>query len=349
MRAAQLITPGRIEMREVADPPARLPAGAALVRIRKVGVCGSDIHLFRHGRIGELLAKMPMTIGHEAMGVVEAVAGDVDGSLVGRRVAIEPTLSCGRCEYCLGGQPNLCTDYQFVGLPPHPGVTQPLLVHPARLLEPVPDAVSDEQAVLLEPLAVAVWAVDLAGLKVGQSAAVLGTGVLGGLTLMVLRQVGCNPIICTDLLANRLALAGEFGATHTIDAGKADAAAEIARITGGRGVDVTFEACGSAATMEQMVHTTRPGGRCVVIGINDDDRVSFTHGVARRKGLDIRMVRRSRLTLGRAIDLVAGGKLPVDRLVTHRFSLSGAQAAFDLVSHYGDNVIKAMISPQEAG
>lgn len=344
MRVAQLVAPGRIELRTVADPPAQLPAGAALVRVRKVGVCGSDIHMFRHGRIGELLGKLPMTIGHEAMGQIEAVAADVDRSLVGRRVAIEPTLSCGRCECCLRGDPNLCTDYQFVGLPPHPGVTQPLLVHPARLLECVPDTMTDEQAVMLEPLAVAIWAADLGRVKLGQSAAVLGCGVLGGLTLMVLRRLGCHPIIVSERLTNRQALAKELGATHVIDATHAEAAAEIARITGGRGVDVVFEACGADQTAEQMVHAARPGGRCVVIGINDSDRLGFTHGVARRKGLDIRLVRRSRGTLPRAIDLVSAG-LPVDRLVTHRFALDQAQRAFDLVANYGDGVIKAMIEP----
>ena len=140
-------------------------------------------------------------------------------------------------------------------------------------------------------------------------------------------------------------LAGELGATHVIDAGKTDAAKEIARITAGRGVDVTFEACGSDQTSEQMVHATRPGGRCVVIGINDDDRLSFTHGVARRKGLSIMLVRRSRLTLRRAIDLVTRGELPVEKLVTHRLPLSRAQQAFEMVSSYDDGVIKAMVAP----
>jgi len=261
-------------------------------------------------------------------------------------VAIEPTLSCGRCECCLRGDPNLCTEYQFVGLPPHPGVMQQCLLHPARLLEPIPDAMTNAQAVMLEPLAVAVWAVDLGKVKLGQSAAVLGTGVLGSLTAMLLRRLGCCPVICTDLRANRLALAMELGATHVIDAGKQDAAVEIARITGGRGVDVAFEACGSDQTCQQMVHVAAPGGRCVVIGINDNDRLSFTHGVARRKGLTISLVRRSRLTLRRALELVINEKLPVEKLVTHRFPLTEAQTAFAMVANYRDNVVKAMVCPE---
>jgi L-iditol 2-dehydrogenase len=345
MLAGQLVQPGRIEVREVPEPAKPLPAGTVLVRIRMAGVCGSDIHMFRHGRIGELLGKFPMTIGHEAMGVVEAVADDVSPGLVGKRVAIEPTLSCGRCECCLRGDPNLCTAYQFVGLPPHPGVMQQRLVHPARLIEPLPDSITDEQAVMLEPLAVALWAVDLGKVKLGQSAAVLGGGVLGGLTVMLLRRIGCQPIICTDLLANRLELAGQLGATHTIDAARQDAAAEIARITAGRGVDVVFEAAGADQTNEQMVHIATPGGRCVVIGINDSDRLCVPHGIARRKGLTISFVRRSRLTLRRAMDLVAKEGLPVEKLVSHRFELARAQEAFDMVANYRDNVMKAMVLP----
>lgn len=343
MLAGQLIAPGRIEPREIPDP-ADLPPGAALVRIRLAGICGSDMHMFRHGRIGELVGKLPMTIGHEAMGVVEAVADDADDALVGRRVAIEPTLSCGRCEQCLRGDPNLCTDYQFVGLPPHPGVMQQLLIHPAHLCEPLPDSVTDAQAVMLEPLAIALWATDLGRVKPGQSAAVLGTGVLGGLTLMVLKRLGAGPVICSDLLANRLKLAKELGADNIIHAGQVDAADKISRLTHGRGVDVVFECCGAEQTNEQMVHAATPGGKCVVIGINDDDRLAFTHGIARRKGLDIRLVRRSRLTLRRAIDLVAAG-LPVEKLVTHDFPIAEIATAFRLVDGYEDNVIKAMVRP----
>ena len=345
MLAGQLILPGRIEVRHVPDLAPPLPPGSVLLRIGKAGVCGSDIHLFREGRIGELLARMPMTIGHEAMGVVEAVAEDVDGALLGKRVAIEPTLSCGRCECCLRGDPNLCTEYQFVGLPPHPGVMQERLIHPAALVEPLPDSVSDEQAVMLEPLAIALWGVDLGHVKLGQSAAVLGCGVLGGLTLMLLARMGCRPLIATDKLDYRLDLVRELGATHVINAGKANVGDEVASITGRRGCDLVFEAAGAETTPDDMVRIAAPGGRCVVIGITDSDRFAFTHGLARRKGLTICLLRRSRLTLPRAIDLVAYGKLPVEKLVTHRFPLRDVHAAFELVANYRDGVIKAMIAP----
>ena len=345
MLAGQLIEPGRLEVRTVADPARPPAAGMAIVRIGRAGVCGSDIHMFRHGRIGELVGVLPMTIGHEAMGVVEAVGEGGDEGLLGRRVAIEPTISCGACEFCLRGDPNLCPNYRFVGLPPHPGVMQQWLQHPARLLEPLPESIDDEQAVMLEPLAIALWAVDLGHVRMGASAAILGTGVLGGLVLMLLVRAGCSPIICTDLLANRLGLAKELGATHIIHAGKVDAADKIARLTDGRGMDVVFECCGADQTNEQMVRVAAPGGRCVVIGINDDDRVSFGHGVARRKGLTVAMVRRSRLTLRRAIDLVAQHGLPVERLVTHRFALKDVHRAFDTVSRYADGVLKALVQP----
>jgi L-iditol 2-dehydrogenase len=342
MLAGQLVEPGHLEPREIADP-GDPPPGMAVVRIGRTGVCGSDIHMFRHGRIGELVGDLPMTIGHEAMGVVEQVGDGVDPSLLERRVAIEPTLNCGRCDCCRSGNANLCTDYQFVGLPPHPGVMQQLLVHPAHLCEPIPDAITDDQAVLLEPLAIALWAVDLAKVRQGQSAAVLGTGVLGSLTLMLLKHLGCDPIVCTDLLPYRIGLAKELGATHIMHAGLVDVVRKTLDATDGRGVDVAFECCGADQTNDQMVHVAAPGGRCVVIGINDEDRLSFTHGVARRKGLDIRLVRRSRHTLRRAIGLAP--HLPLDRLVTHHLPLSEVQRAFEMVAGYQDHVIKAMVTP----
>lgn len=197
MQAVCLVDKERVECLSVPEPSLR--AGEALVRVLQVGICGSDVHLFRDGAIGEARAHLPFVLGHEAMGVVETVASAEDEHLVGKRVAIEPAIPCLRCEFCLRGDLNLCPHHSFLGLPPRAGAMQERIAHPAHLLEPLPDTLSDAEGVLLEPLAIAVHAVDLGKVLTGRSVAVLGCGTMGLSVLMVLKQMGAYPIFCTDV------------------------------------------------------------------------------------------------------------------------------------------------------
>ena len=214
MRAIELVEPGRFEIREVPMPvPGRMDL---LIRITRVGVCGSDIHLFRQGCIGDIRLTEPLVIGHECTGVVEAAGPGADAALVGRRVAIEPARSCGECRWCSSGLENLCPQCRFLGLPPVPGAMQDYLVHPARLVEPLPANVGDDGGVVLEPLAIAAHAIRLAKPAAGRSIAILGTGVLGSCVMMLLAARRDVRVVCADIAPDRLERARLMGAAETV-------------------------------------------------------------------------------------------------------------------------------------
>ncbi len=341
MRAVCLTGLQRVECLSVPEPELR--PGEALVRVRQVGICGSDLHLFRDGAIGEARATLPFVVGHEAMGAVEAVASPEHEHMVGKRVAIEPAIPCLQCEFCLRGDLNLCPNHHFLGLPPRAGAMQELIVHPAHLLERVPDALDDAEAVLLEPLAIAVHAVDLGKVLTGRSAAVLGCGTIGLSVLMILAQMGVYPILCTDLLEWRLQTAQELGATTTVNASTQDVVEEARRLHGGRGFDYVFECAGVDETQWQVAQIAAPGAKCMIVGTNPDGHVRLEGSAARRKGLTIFMVRRSRLTLRRAMQLAVLGRAPLSRLATHVFPKEECQRAFETSAEYRDRVIKAFV------
>lgn len=327
----------------VSVPEPSLREGEALVQVRQVGICGSDLHLFRDGAIGEARANLPFVLGHEAMGVVQEVASSEHQHLIGKRVAIEPAIPCLRCEFCLRGDLNLCPNHHFLGLPPRAGAMQQFIAHPAHLLEPIPDSLSDAEAVLLEPLAIALHAVDLGKVLTGRSVAILGCGTIGLTVLTVLAQMGMHPIFCTDLLEWRLQAARELGATEAVNAGNTDVVAEARRFTSGRGFDYVFECAGVDDTQWQTAQIAAPGAKCMIVGTNPRGHVRLEGSAARRKGLTIFMVRRSRLTLRRAISLSVRGRTPIARLATHTFPAEQCQQAFETSAGYRDGVIKAFV------
>lgn len=334
----------QVECLSVPEPSPQV--GDALVRVLQVGICGSDLHLFRDGAIGEARATLPFVLGHEAMGIVEEVTSSEYAHLLGRRVAIEPAIPCLRCEFCLRGDLNLCPNHLFLGLPPKAGAMQERIAHPAHLLEPVPDTLSDAEAVLLEPLAIALHAVDLGKVRTGTAAAILGCGTLGLCVLMVLEQMGVHPLFCTDLLQHRLDLARELGADEVVHAAQTDVVAAARRFTGGRGFDYVFECAGVDDTQWQTAQIAAPGAKCLIIGTNPAGHVRLEGSAARRKGLSILMVRRSRLTLKRAMTLVVQGRVPLSRLATHTFPMTQCQQAFDTAVEYRDGVVKAFVRIQ---
>jgi L-iditol 2-dehydrogenase len=330
----------------IEETPLPAPAkGEALVRIHSVGLCGSDLHLYKDGVIGgvPIDAASGAVPGHECVGIVEDVGPGTNRSLIGRRVYIEPAIACGRCRYCLEGKPNVCPASRFLGLPPQSGAMAERLVHPVSLCEPLPDEIDDDAGVLLEPLAIAVHSLERAGATRGASAAVLGAGAIGLTHTLLLARSGTRPLIVTDPLEYRLNVARELGATHVLNP-RTDDVVKIAReLTGGLGADFVFECAGEPETFEQMVALASPAGRVGVVGIPGKDRLSFRHSTARRKGLDVLMIRRSNNTFHRALQWTLRESLPLSRLVTHRFPLDRAREAFETASEYRDGVVKAVV------
>lgn len=350
MRAARLYGARDMRVERVvrAGEPRR---GEVRIRVTAVGICGSDLHVYQDGCIGEIRLTEPLIQGHEFAGVVEAVGDDARGGAgevlkVGQRVAVDPAQPCGRCELCAMGHPNLCPHHKFCGLTPTDGALCEAMVVPEETCFVVPDEIDDEQAALLEPLGVAVHALDLAHVKAGHDVLVVGAGPIGLLCAQMAMVCGAGRVFVADRLAWRLAIAERFGYV-SINVDDHDAATVIAEATHERGVDVALECawCDEAA-VRRAVDALRPGGRLVVVGIPSDDRLVLPHGTARRKGLTIAMCRRMKHTYPRAIALARAGRVDLRALVSHRLPLERVAEGYELASGYRDGVVKVVVDVQ---
>ncbi len=346
MLAARLHGPKdlRVELVPRPSPPKR---GQALLRVKTTGICGSDLHSYLDARIGDTVVKAPLTLGHECSAVVEAVGPDaLDGNhqplKPGARVAVDPAQPCHHCEPCEQGHPNLCCNIAFCGNFPYGGSLCEWMLMPARCCFPVPKTIDDTAAALLEPLGVALHAVDLAKFRVGHSAAILGAGPIGLLILQLARLAGVDPIFATDKFPWRLKLAANYGAIP-IRCDQEDPIQRIAKETHGRGVDVAVEAAWADESVAQAAEMARLGGRVVVVGIPGDDHLALKASTARRKGLTLVLSRRMKHVYPRAIRLAEQGRVDLRGLVSHRFPLKRAVEAFQLNAAYADKVVKVMV------
>ncbi len=346
MIAARLYGPRDLRIDDVPHP-GQPGAGEVLLRITAVGICGSDLHTYQDGRIGDTTVQEPLILGHEFAGIVEAVGPDaLDGHFQplrpGTRVAVDPAQPCGRCEMCEQGHPNLCWRLHFCGLYPDNGSLCQWMHVPAHTCFPVPDTLDDATAAQVEPLGVAIHATDLAHIRVANSVAILGAGPIGLCILQAVKLSGADPIFVSDKLPWRLELAKRFGAIP-IHCDEEDPVRSVLEATDGRGVDVAIEAAWSDHSVQQAAEMARLGGRLVLVGIPGDDGLSLKHSTARRKGLTIRMARRMKHTYPRAIHLVEQQAVDLPSMVSHRFPLDRAPEAFALNTDYQDHVVKVII------
>jgi L-iditol 2-dehydrogenase len=352
MPAVRLHGPRDLRFEQVPHPGVP-PAGSVLLRVEVVGICGSDLHTYRHATIGDTQLSSPLILGHEFAGRVEQLGGDSpDGDClggdgqplrVGMPVAVDPARSCGRCEWCLRGDPNLCPHIVFCGLWPDQGALCPWMHVPASTCFPVPSSMDATTATMLEPFGVAIHAVDLAHLRPGHSVAVIGTGPIGLCILRLAVASGAGPAFAADRLPWRVDLAERFGPATAFCTDRTDIVSAIMQATGGRGVDVAFEAADGGETLQQAAEILAPGGCLMALGIDEDDRFQLRHSTLRRKGLTIRMVRRMKHTYERSMRLVQRGTIDLNALVSHRFPLQRAAEAFALNSEYRDGAVKVVI------
>jgi L-iditol 2-dehydrogenase len=316
MKALRLHATGDLRLH---DEPLPTPKdGEGLVRVKAVGVCGSDLHWFSEAGIGDVQLVRPLVLGHELAGVTES----------GGNVAVDPAIPCGKCEFCEHGHPNLCKEMIFAGHGAQDGALREWLAWPKRQLFPIPDSLTSADGAMLEPLGVAIHAVDLSKLQTGMTVGVFGCGPIGLLTVQLARLSGASNIIATDLLPHRAEAAKSFGANQAFLAEAGQEVRPMRAATGGRGVDVAFEAAGEQEAVDAAFAAVVPGGKVILAGIPADDHTTFIASVARRKGLTIKMVRRMKHTYPRAIELVSKGLVDVRSLVTHRFSIEHAAEAF---------------------
>jgi len=337
MRAA--LIHGARDIRLAAVPRPEPGAGELLLAVRAVGICGSDLHYYLEGGIGSVAVTEPLILGHEFAAQVADDRAVEYGLEPGALVAVEPARSCGCCEWCAQGHPNLCPHVRFVGSPPdlHGALTEYVTAPPAALF-PVPAPISAAAAALLEPLGVAIHAVDLAHMRPMETVAVLGTGPIGLLILQVARLAGAGKIFAVDPLAHRAALARRLGADCTGSTHE-----YISEWTDGRGADVVFEATNSARAPGQATEAARIGGRVVLVGIPQEETFSLNASVMRRKGLTLKMVRRMKHTYPRAIRMVADSRIQLEPLVTHRFRLEQVPEAFALQAAHANEVVKSVV------
>jgi L-iditol 2-dehydrogenase len=326
VRAARLYATRDIRVTDEIAP--ETGAGQTLVRVTAVGICGSDLHWWTEGSIGDARLARPLALGHEGAGVI------ADGPRRGERVAIDPAIPCETCRACRDGYRNLCYRIRFAGHGETDGMLRELMPWPARLLHPLPEAISDAAGALLEPLGVALHAVDLGHVPFGGSVAVVGCGPIGLLLVQLLRAAGAR-VLAVEPLPHRREAAGEFGAREV-----ADATAALS----GYGADVAFEMAGTDAAVQAAMESVRPGGRVVLGGIPDGDTTTFPASLARRKGLTIAMVRRMNEVYPRAIDLVTRGAIRLDPLVSARFPLADTAGAFTAAQRREG--LKVIVTPE---
>jgi L-iditol 2-dehydrogenase len=303
----------------------------SLVQVTAVGICGSDLHWWDEGAIGDAKLSHPLVLGHEGAGVIAR------GPRRGERVAIDPAIPCETCRACRDGYRNLCYRITFSGHGETDGMMREFMAWPTAALHPLPDQVSDADGALLEPLGVAIHSFDLGHLPFGGTASVIGCGPIGLLLIQVLKAAGASSVLAVEPLAHRRQAAARLGADQVADPAEFDSGHWD-------GVDVAFEAAGNDDGVGLAVALTRPGGRVVLAGIPGDDTIRFEASLARRKGLTIAMVRRMNEVYPRAISLAERGAVDLASLVTSRSGLGGIPEAFgDAARRTG---LKAIIEPQ---
>lgn len=314
-----------------------------LVKLEYVGVCGSDLHFYEQGCIGEIKVQPPFVLGHEPGGTVVEVGSNVKDLKVGDRVALEPGKTCGKCEFCKSGKYNLCPDVEFFATPPYDGVFQEYTAHKADLCFKLPDNVSTMEGALIEPLAVGFHAARQGGAQAGQTAVVMGAGCIGLVTMMALKAMGVSKVYVVDVLNKRLEKAMELGATGTINGKDHDAVEEVLKLTNGRGCDVVVETAGTEFTTRQTIYMTKRGGTVVLVGYSKTGEITLPMSAALDKELTFKTVFRYRNIYPMAIEAVAEGKVNLKGIVTNEFELSDIQNAMDSCVNNKAEIVKAVI------
>lgn len=314
-----------------------------LVKLEYVGICGSDMHYYETGRIGDYVVEPPFVLGHEPGGVVVEVGKNVTHLKVGDRVALEPGKTCGHCEYCREGKYNLCPDVVFFATPPVDGVFQEYVAHEAALCFKLPENVDTLEGALIEPLAVGFHAANQGGAYAGQTAVVFGAGCIGLVSMMALKAEGVSRVYVVDIMQKRLDKAMELGATGVINSMNTDVQEEIGRLTEGKGVDLVIETAGMEVTTRQAIHVTKKGATIVLVGYSKTGEMTLPLSLALDKELTFKTVFRYRRIYPMAIEAVASGKVNLKGIVSNIFNFDDIQAAMDKSVSDKANIVKSVV------
>jgi len=342
MKAVMLTGLRQMEVRDVPEPGIEKDTDV-LLKIERVGVCGSDVHYYETGRIGSQIVEYPYITGHECAGTVRAIGKSVTRVKVGDEVVIDPAVSCYECPQCKLGRENTCYELRFLGTPGQgPGCLCEYLVMPQEACYPTEGELTLEQAVICEPLAIGAYSVQQARLPEQANITILGSGPIGLCTFVSAKAENVNSCYMTEKIPERIEVARQAGATWVGNPDEQDVVSEILKQQP-LGVDVAFECAGEQETVDQCVDLLRPGGTLILTGIPRFDRVSLAIDLIRRKEITIVNIRRQNDCTQKAIDLIASRRIDVDFMITHHFGIDETQKAFELVAEYRDGVVKAMI------
>lgn len=332
---------------EVTDLPTPQPGpGDVLIQVAACGICGSDVHGYDGGS-GRRIP--PVVMGHEAAGIIAAIGSQVEGFDIGDRVTFDSTVYCGACEFCLRGEVNLCNDRQVVGVScddyMRPGAFAEYVSVPARVLYRLPEAMAFSDAAMLEAVSVALHGVRVAELQGGETALVIGAGMIGLLLLQAARVAGCSHVYIADIDDTRLALAQSLGADEALNASGPELTEHILNLTAGKGVDIVFEAVGRAETVSGAIDCVRKGGKVTLVG-----------NIAREVPLALQMVVTRQIRLQgscssageypQAMELVSAGKIKVGPLITAVSPLSEGPGWFDRLHDREPNLMKIVLDPR---
>ena len=336
--AAVLYAPHDVRLEE--RPMPQIGPNDVLVEVKAVGVCGSDVHYYEHGRIGSYVVRQPLILGHEAAGVIVAVGADVDQSRVGERVAIEPGIPDGTCEQCRAGHYNLCPNVRFFGTPPIDGAFANYVTVPTHFAYALPDTMSNEEGAMIEPLSVGLWACRKARLRGGDSVLITGAGPIGMLAMKVAFALGVAEVTMTDVFPQRLAMAQRLGATHTINV------AEQPLVQAGIQADVLLECSGQQQALSEGIRSLRPAGTAVIVGMNPGEELRVPISFVQNREITLTGTFRYANTYADAIALVASGRIDVRSLITGRYPLESAEQALQATKQDPTN-IKSIVAPSQ--
>jgi len=328
----------------VFDGPTSDPGpGEVQVRVRSVGICGSDLHYFEDGGIGSAKQCLPTVLGHEPTGEVAKTGAGVTGWSPGDRAMLEPAVYCYHCEFCRSGRHNVCSNISFFSTPPEPGFFREFVNMPAHNLVPLPTELDWNTGTLFEPLAVALHSLNLAPITFGETAAVFGTGPIGLLTIATLKASGAGRVWAIEPVAERRELAKLIGADVVLDPRQVDVVHQISVDTGRRGVDIAFDCACKENTIGQTIHTVRNAGRVVITGIPSEINTPVDMHELRRKEAVLFNVRRSNHETDAAVHMLREQPKRFAPIITHTLPIESVQSAFEMLEYRQDGSAKIVL------
>ncbi|MEG2623805.1 MAG: NAD(P)-dependent alcohol dehydrogenase [Clostridia bacterium] len=339
--ACVLTAPKTLAFREVPMPTVK--PGEILLKLEAVGVCGSDVHYYAHGRIGDFVVNYPFILGHECAGTIVQVGEGVDLLKVGDRVALEPGVPCGKCEMCKSGHYNLCPDVRFFATPPYDGCLMNYVTFPAEYAYKLPKNVSAIEGALVEPLAIGINAALTGGVKLGDTVLIFGAGCIGLVSLLAAKAYGATQVIVADVLPKRLALAQKFGAI-ALNSREVDVVQEVMRLTDGRGAHVVLDCAGFSETVQGALRAARAAATIVLVGLGSDTLDGLPLGLISTKELKITSIFRYKNIYPIAISAISSGSIPILDIVSNTFPFDQTPEAYQTALDHAADIVKIAIT-----